>query len=105
MAAGRKQAPGRGPAVQSGHDRVLLIATGVGLLGVDPLTLTIFGSALTALLLPVSPFPFLVLMNDRAYLRDKTNGPVINVATIAILALAPLVALVSMPLLLLAGGG
>jgi Mn2+/Fe2+ NRAMP family transporter len=83
----------------------LLSATGLGLLGVDPLKLTIFGSALTALLLPVSLFPFLVLMNDRAYLRDKTNGPVLNVATIVILALAALVALVSMPLLLLAGGG
>jgi Mn2+/Fe2+ NRAMP family transporter len=83
----------------------LLIATGVGLIGIDPLTLTIFGSALTALLLPVSLFPFIILMNDRAYLGDQTNKPLMNLATVGILALAALVALVSMPLLLLTGGG
>jgi Mn2+/Fe2+ NRAMP family transporter len=83
----------------------LLLATGVGLIGVDPLTLTIFGSALTALLLPVSLFPFVILMNDSDYLGDQTNRPAMNIATLTILGLAALVALVSMPLLLLTGGG
>lgn len=83
----------------------LLLATAVGLIGIDPLTLTIFGSALTALLLPVSLFPFVILMNDSAYLGDQTNNPLMNLATLVILGLAALVALVSMPLLLLTGGG
>jgi Mn2+/Fe2+ NRAMP family transporter len=36
--------------------------------GIDPLTLTIFSMALTAVVLPLVILPFLVLMNDEKYL-------------------------------------
>jgi len=82
----------------------LLVGLGIALLGVDPLQLALFGSAFTALVLPISLFPFLVLMNDRDYLKDQVNKPWRNVAVIAVLSIASLVALVTIPLLILSGG-
>ena len=83
----------------------LAIAFCVGLVARDPLGLTLFASAITALILPMALFPFLVVMNDRRYLRDQVNDGRTNVATFAILLLAFLVAVVSIPLLLITGGG
>jgi Mn2+/Fe2+ NRAMP family transporter len=82
----------------------LIVAFALTLLGIDPLQLALMGSAFTALILPISLAPFLVLMNDRAYLGDRTNGALSNIATVGILAIAFVVAVVSMPLLLLSGG-
>jgi Mn2+/Fe2+ NRAMP family transporter len=76
----------------------------IALVGVDPLQLALYGAAFTALVLPIALSPFLLLMNDREYLRDKTNGIVTNVATIAVLAVAFVVAAVSIPLLIITGG-
>jgi Mn2+/Fe2+ NRAMP family transporter len=82
----------------------LALALGVTFLGADPLQLALIGSAFTALILPISLSPFLVLMNDRAYLGDQTNGALSNIATVGVLAIAFVVAVVSMPLLFLSGG-
>jgi Mn2+/Fe2+ NRAMP family transporter len=71
----------------------------------DPLTLALLGSAIVALILPVALLPFLVLMNDPDYLHDQRNGAVTNAATIAVLAIAFVVAVASVPLLVLSGGG
>jgi len=82
----------------------LLVGTTVALAGIDPLQLTLYGSALTAVLLPVSLSPFLVLMNDRDALGERANGRLMNAATIAIIAVAAVVAIVSLPLLIATGG-
>jgi len=71
----------------------LMIATGI-----DPLKLTIFSMALTALSLPVTVWPLLVLMNDPLYLGDRTNGWISNAAVLAVSVIACIVALVSIPL-------
>jgi Mn2+/Fe2+ NRAMP family transporter len=83
---------------------ILVVALVVGILGADPLTLALLGSAFTALVLPISLGPFLVLMNDRTYLGDKVNGKLSNIALVGVLILAFVVAVVSMPLLILSGG-
>lgn len=84
---------------------ILLVAVLVGLAGFDPLQLAVYGSALVALILPIALMPFLVIMNDPRYLRDRTNGRWANIATIGIIVLASAVAVVSIPLLFLTGGG
>ncbi len=84
---------------------VMLVVVAIGLLGIDPLQLSLFASTLIALFLPISLLPFLIFMNDRKYLRDKTNGWFSNIATICIVILAFVVALVSLPLVILTGGG
>jgi Mn2+/Fe2+ NRAMP family transporter len=72
--------------------------------GIDPLKLTIFSMALTAATLPVAIVPFLFLMNDEEYVEEHTNGLVSNVAVIAIIGLAFVLAVVTIPLEIFGGG-
>jgi Mn2+/Fe2+ NRAMP family transporter len=83
----------------------LLIAFVIGSIGFDPLHLALFASTVIALFLPISLSPFLVIMNDPQYLGDKINGRWANIAVMAILLIAFIVAVVSIPLVLLSGGG
>ena len=71
--------------------------------GVDPLKLTIFSMALTALSLPVTVVPLLIIMNDREYLGDNVNHWIANAAVLFISVLACIVALVAIPLQLMGG--
>jgi Mn2+/Fe2+ NRAMP family transporter len=83
----------------------LLIAVIISLFGTDPLQMALLASTVIALFLPLSLLPFLVLMNDPQYVGDKTNGRITNLAVMVILLIAFVVALVSLPLQLLSGGG
>jgi Mn2+/Fe2+ NRAMP family transporter len=71
--------------------------------GIDPLKLTIFSMALTALSLPITVVPLLILMNDPEYLGDNGNHWIANAAVLFISILACIVAIVAIPLQL-AGG-
>jgi Mn2+/Fe2+ NRAMP family transporter len=78
---------------------LLLVAAALFvLIGIDPLKLTELSMALTAASLPIGVFPFLILMNDREYLGDHTNGHISNGAVLLISALAAVLAIVSIPL-------
>jgi Mn2+/Fe2+ NRAMP family transporter len=80
---------------------VIPLAASLMLVGLDPLKLTNFSMALTAVSLPVTVVPMLVLMNDPQYLGEHCNGWVGNAAVLAISILACVVALVAIPLQLL----
>ena len=84
---------------------MVVVSVLIGLIGTDPLQLALLGSVFTALVLPLSLLPFLIIMNDRDYVGSAVNGRLSNIGTVAILVLAFVVAAVSMPLLLLTGGG
>lgn len=71
--------------------------------GVDPLKLTVLSMAVTALSLPVSIAPFLVLLNDVRYMGRHGNGWISNTAVALIIVLAAVVAVVAIPLELLGG--
>ena len=71
--------------------------------GIDPLTLTIFSMALTAVVLPLVILPFLVLMNDKKYLGKHCNGVVSNTVVIVIIVLTFVMAVVAIPLQILGG--
>jgi Mn2+/Fe2+ NRAMP family transporter len=78
---------------------VLLLAGGaIVTSGVDPLRVTDIAMALTAASLPFTVMPLLVLMNDKAYLREHTNGVVGNAVVLGICCLAAVLAIVSIPL-------
>jgi Mn2+/Fe2+ NRAMP family transporter len=83
---------------------VLPLAAVPILIGVDPLKLTNFSMALTALSLPVTVVPMLVLMNDPLYLGEEGNGWISNAAVLGISLVACVVALVAIPLALFGGG-
>jgi len=74
------------------------------LVGLDPLKITIFSMALTAATLPISIAPFLILMNDKHYLAEYKNGWFSNAVVILIVALASIVAIVTIPLQIFGGG-
>jgi Mn2+/Fe2+ NRAMP family transporter len=80
------------------YTSALVIAIVPSLFAVDPLKLTMFSMALTVLALPLLVGPLIVIMNDRSYLDRRTNGIVTNVATIAIVALAFVLAVLAIPL-------
>jgi Mn2+/Fe2+ NRAMP family transporter len=66
--------------------------------GIDPLALTLMSMALTAALLPIAIVPFLLLMNDPRYVGTHRNGWIGNVVVCAIVGLAFVLAIVSIPL-------
>jgi Mn2+/Fe2+ NRAMP family transporter len=75
--------------------------------GIDPLKLTLFSMALTALILPVSIasflLSFLLLMNDREYVGEYGNGWISNTVVVLTIALAFVLAIVAIPLEILGG--
>jgi Mn2+/Fe2+ NRAMP family transporter len=77
---------------------VLALVGLVMLSGIDPIKLTIFGVALTALSLPIAIGPFLVLMNDPRYMREHANRRVGNSFVVAIVAFSFVLAAVTIPL-------
>jgi Mn2+/Fe2+ NRAMP family transporter len=66
--------------------------------GLDPLKLTIFSMAITTLVLPVITFPFLIVMNDKSYLRNHTNSRISNYIVCFVILLAAIIAAVAIPL-------
>ena len=71
--------------------------------GLDPLKLTVFTMAVACLLLPFVTFPFLVLMNDRDYMREQVNSRWANFAVVGIVVIAFVLAAVAIPLQVLGG--
>lgn len=101
---GEEKVPARAPRFNTVMLVFLAAAFAFSLLGLDPLALALYGSAFTALVLPISLVPFLVLMNDPSYLGDRTNGRLSNLGLALVLVIAFVVAVVSIPLLVLSGG-
>ncbi len=101
---GEDEVPARAPRFNAVMLAFPVLALGLSIIGPDPLRLALYGSAFTALVLPISLVPFLVLMNDPAYLGDRTNGKLGNIGLGAVLIIAFGVAVVSIPLLILSGG-
>ena len=57
-------------------------------IGIEPLKLTIFSMALTAVALPLGIVPFLFLMNDESYVGEHRNGRWSNAFVLLTIALA-----------------
>jgi len=80
---------------------VLVLATALVVIGLDPLKLTNLTMTLSAAVLPVAVVPFIVLMNDRDYVGAHANGRISNAFVVGVIALACVLALVSLPLQLM----
>jgi Mn2+/Fe2+ NRAMP family transporter len=76
----------------------LALAALIVLTGLNPMKLTLFSMAITAVILPLTVMPFLILMNDRSYMGCHVNSRLSNVVVALIVLLAALLALVSIPL-------
>lgn len=83
---------------------MLLLGGALLLTGIDPLKLTMYAMALTAVILPLIVVPFVVLLNDETYVHEHRNGPIGNTVVIVTIVLASIVALVTIPLEIMGGG-
>lgn len=83
---------------------VLILAAIPLLFGIDPLKVTNMAMALTSATLPLAIVPFLILMNDSAYLGENTNGIVSNSVVVIVMVMSFVLAVVSLPLQILGGG-
>jgi len=83
----------------------VMLAVGAILMvtGIDPLKLTMLTMALTAVVLPLTVIPFLVLMNDEQYVGKHTNGPIGNTVVVFTIVLTSIVAIVTIPLEVMGG--
>jgi Mn2+/Fe2+ NRAMP family transporter len=82
---------------------VLAAALLVGLIGIDPLQLTMISVAATVIVMPLVVLPFLVMMNDPRYLDKHCNGPILN-GLLALLTIAgAIMAVIVIPLEIFGG--
>jgi Mn2+/Fe2+ NRAMP family transporter len=82
---------------------ILMAATAVAMLGFDPLRLTMISVALTVVVMPLMVLPFLILMNDTKFVKDRTNTPIGNAILALLTVVGAVLAVVVIPLEILGG--
>jgi Mn2+/Fe2+ NRAMP family transporter len=95
--------PKEDPGFVSVYTIVVILASLLIVIGLDPLKLTIFSMAITAASLPIAVVPFLFLMNDKKYVGEFRNGWISNGVVLFVIGLGFLLAIVSIPLEIFGG--
>jgi Mn2+/Fe2+ NRAMP family transporter len=78
---------------------VLLLTT------IDPVRLTEYTLIFSAVVLPLTYLPILVVANDRDYLGDRVNGKLANFLGVLFLVVVVAAAAAAIPLMIVTGGG
>jgi len=86
---------------------LVLLVLGLGLVmtGVDPVQLTEYAVIFSAVALPLTYIPILLVANDRSYMREYVNGRLANVLGVFYLVVIVIIALTAVPLLILTNAG
>ena len=82
-----------------------MAAAAVLLTGVDPIAVTEVSVVFSAVALPLTYFPILVIANDPDYVGEHTNGRVTNLLGTLYLVLIVVAALAAIPLMVITGMG
>jgi len=82
-----------------------LLGVALLLTTIDPIQLTEYSLVFSAVVLPLTYLPILIVANDRDYLGDRVNGPVANALGILYLVIIVAVALAAIPLMVITGMG
>jgi Mn2+/Fe2+ NRAMP family transporter len=97
------------PAQAARFHTVVLVSVliGVAALGttIDPVQLTEYTLIFSAIVLPLTYLPILVVANDRDYLGDRVNGRLANALGMFYLVVIVVVAVAAIPLMLFTGMG
>ena len=97
------------PLLAARFHTVLLLssitAVGVLLTTVDPIMLTEYSVVFSAIALPLTYFPILVVANDRTYMGEHANGKVANALGTSYLFLVVLAAVAAIPLMVITKAG
>ncbi|MDQ6523538.1 divalent metal cation transporter [Nocardioides sp. LHD-245] len=97
------------PREAAGFHIILLVVTvtaaGVLLTGVDPIMVTEISVVFSAIALPLTYFPILVVANDPDYLGEHVNGRVANTLGVVYLVVIAVAALAAIPLMIVTSMG
>lgn len=83
----------------------LVVGLGVLLTGIDPVELTELSVVFSAIALPLTYLPILIVANDPEYMGEHVNGALMNGAGVVYLILIMVVSLAAIPLLVITGAG
>ncbi|GAB2923289.1 divalent metal cation transporter [Micromonospora polyrhachis] len=83
----------------------ILLAVAALLTTIDPVQLTEYMLIFSAVVLPLTYLPILVVANDRGYLGDKVNGPFANTLGVVYLVIVMAAAVAAIPLMVMTGMG
>jgi Mn2+/Fe2+ NRAMP family transporter len=83
----------------------VLVATLLGITGIDPVKLTEYVVVFSAAALPLTYLPVLVVANDPEYMGDKRNGVFSNVVGSVFLLLVVIVSIATIPLMIITKAG
>jgi Mn2+/Fe2+ NRAMP family transporter len=84
---------------------LLVLALAAVMTGVDPVQLTEYAVIFSAVALPLTYIPILIVANDRSYMREYVNGRLANVFGVIYLVIIVIVAVTAVPLLILTNVG
>jgi Mn2+/Fe2+ NRAMP family transporter len=82
-----------------------MLAAAILITGVDPIMVTEASVVFSAIALPLTYFPILVIANDPDYMGEHVNGRFANAMGMVVLVLVMVAALAAMPLLVLTAMG
>ena len=102
---GRYRHPRGAPRFTVAWAIILVIAIGCVLTGVDAVQLTEYAVIFSAVALPLTYIPILLVANDKRYMGRYANGRLANVLGILYLGVILLIALTAVPLMILTNVG
>jgi Mn2+/Fe2+ NRAMP family transporter len=83
----------------------LLVGIGTLMTGVDPIQVTEFSVVFSAVALPLTYLPILIVANDPDYMGEHVNGRVLNATALVYLVIILAAALAAIPLMIITGAG
>ena len=83
----------------------LLVAVGVLMTSVDPIKITEFSVVFSAIALPLTYLPILVVANDPEYMGEHVNSPVTNALALVYLVIIVTASVAAIPLMIVTGAG
>jgi manganese transport protein len=83
----------------------LLIGLGTLMTGVDPIQVTELSVVFSAVALPLTYLPILIVANDPEYMGEHVNGRALNGIALVYLVIILAAALAAIPLLFITGAG
>jgi manganese transport protein len=102
---GRYRHPSGAPRFTLTWIVLLLLGLGAVMTGVDPVQLTEYAVIFSAVALPLTYVPILLVANDRAYMREYVNGRVANTFGLFYLVVIVIISVTAIPLMILTNVG
>ena len=102
---GKFRRPTRAPRFHLAMILALVVAVGVLMTNVDPIAVTEYSVVFSAVALPLTYLPILVVANDPEYMGEHVNGRVMNVLGTVYLVILVVAALAAIPLMIATEAG